>query len=149
MKIETKFGIGWRCRLNIHEKRERCAIRMGWEKKKTFWHFPDAQFGTTGVIEDSRGRLCMPSDEYGEPFWVEVEDYHPDLSDAASLKQADDLLHVVLAKYDWVVSNYSDGRISLELLDKKTSATAVEADGPWWNSALVDAVARMEVGDGT
>ncbi len=50
---------------------------LGWKYKKTFWHYPDAQFGTTSVVTESRAHLCRPWDEYGEPCWEEAGEFDP------------------------------------------------------------------------
>lgn len=127
--------------MTIHDKRERCARRMGWTKVV---YDPE--------VDSKLGPCFLPyfQNEYGNGV-INVALYHPDLSDAASLKQADELWHKLESdgmQCDVESWTNPDRQVFKILIIKcKFRYWYVKGSGSWWNSALVDAVSRMEVDD--
>lgn len=123
----------------IHEKRERCAVRMGYEVKPydCSTYYNDCEPEYKKAYFDSEGEfVCL------------VSSYHPDLSDAASLKQADDLWETLRAQGIPVYfAPCSNGHEVMCKIPGVGDRNAIRTTGEKWNQALVDAVAEMEVND--
>ena len=126
--------------MNIEQKRVKCAEMMG-------WHARDDNYNSCWWTKLSNG---------GALSGILIRDYHPDLPDAASLKQADELLHVLFDK-EFVIAihavgvkkmlhyymQHGGGKVQLELIPLNDRSVVVH--GQWWNSALVNAVSKMSL----
>ena len=112
---------------NEREMAEACAKVMGWWRPEEYpgkcywWH-------TT-----QRGKV-MP-----------LSDYHPWLDDAVSLKQADDVWRKLDEDgYGIEIPRKPLGMLFTAVIYK--SVHSWSSQGEWWNSALCQAVVKMQKG---